>query len=333
MRSHSYVFSARECIKAVGPLLLGVATLAGGLHGAHWLGILPPARLSDSPDETLLAFKVQLSESRHPAEVILLGDSSCATGIDAPKLRTLLPGNPDVLNLGLFIGFGLDIYGEILSDYLKRNSDEIRLVVLLVTPQFLTDENVLPSAYPFWRRMHLRGEDPEATGRSGLSAVLGVGFVKDRLFRQILHTPIRGFYGFSSNFAEYLARHEGSMVEPGTFHPPQHPVPNRYYLAPTMEKASRDFRQRLPPGVKLAIGITPLPESLCSSDYLRRRTELLGAWNRWIGAEYVLTNAPAKMADTFFATGAHLNPAGQERYTRQLGAVLARACLSLPLDR
>jgi hypothetical protein len=327
VRSHSYTFSAREWTSTVAAPLVGLAILSGSLHGAHWLGLLPPARPIDNPDETLLVFKSQLSCSRHPAQVILLGDSSCATGIEAPRLSALLSDHPGVLNLGLFIGFGLDIYGQVLTDYVHHNPDTVRLVVLLVTPQFLTDENVHPGANESWDRAHLRDGSEADSERQGVSHLAGVGLFKDRLVRQVLHTPIRGgsFYGFSSDFANYLARHDGSMVDPGVFRPGTHPVLTRYYLSSSLEKASHDFRRRLPPGVKLAIGITPLPESLCGSDYLKQRNELLLAWNRWMEADYVLTNSPARLGDTFFASGAHLNRLGQKLFTQKLAVILDRA--------
>jgi hypothetical protein len=324
MRSHRYFFSTRDCIRAMSAPVVGLAVLAVALHAAHWLKLLPAAKPIDNPDETLLTFKTQLSRSRHPARVILLGDSSCAIGIDAPGLRALLPQQPVVLNLGLFIGFGLDVYGEALSDYVEHNPDQVQWVVLLVTPQFLTDESRVPSAYPSWRRLHQPEQESGTWEGHGWANLLGSSLLKDHLLRRVLHTPLKGsaLYGFSSGFAEYMAGHEGSMVEPAVFHPPAHPVHHRYYLAPALEQASRQFRRRLPPGVKLAIGITPLPDSLCDVEFMRQRNDLLARWNSWIDADYCLINGPIKLPDALFASGAHLNPAGQQRYTHQVGALL-----------
>jgi hypothetical protein len=325
MRSHSYALSARQCSQTVAAPILGAALLALGLQTAVWLGRLPPSKPSGSIAETLVTVKSQLTDSRHPAQVIFLGDSSCTTGIDVLQLRAHLPNRPGVLNLGLFIGFGLDVYGQMLSDYVTDNPDQLQLVVLLVTPRFLTDQSVSAGAQQLWRRLRRGGEDAERVPGHGTAQVLGIGMIKDRLLRQVLHEPIPNgrFYGFLSDFAEDLTRQGGSMIEPGQFHPPAHPNLARYSLAPTLERASRDFHGCLPAGAKLAIGITPVPESLCSSEYLSTRDELLLAWNRWIGADFVLTNAPVKLPDPFFATADHPNPAGQALLTRKLALLLA----------
>jgi hypothetical protein len=128
-----------------------------------------------------------------------------------------------------------------------------------------------------------------------------------------------------------MARHEGSLIEPGQLHPPVHPNFERSYLAPTLEKDSREFRKRLPPGVKLAIGIMPVSESLSPPGWARTRDELLLEWNRWIQAEYVLTNAPATLPNIFFASECHPNPTGQELVTRHLAMALVETAAGLAL--
>lgn len=326
MRSHFYLGSAAEWIRTIAAPLVGVAALAGVLHAAHGLGILPPARPMDNPDETLMVCKSRLIRSRNPAQVILLGDSTCGTGVEAPLLRRLLPGRPRVLNLGLYVGFGMDVYGEVLSDYVKHNPDEVKLVVLLVSPQFLRDDSAAPNALEFWHRIHQPEENRGALRHWGLSRLLGAELFKERLLRQVLRTPIpqASLYGFSSGLAQYLEGHDGSMVELGTFHPPAHPIPDRYYLSPTLERPSREFRRCLPAGAKLAIGLTPIPASVCPPGYRELRHEWLLNWQQWTGADYALTNSAATFGDIWFATRTHPNRHGQERFTRQLAASLSR---------
>lgn len=327
MRSHDYLGPAREWIRALAAPLTGITVLAALLHGAQGLGLLPPARPTDNTDETLMAFKGQLIRSHHPAEVILLGDSSCGTGVEAPLLRRLLPGNPRVLNLGLYIGFGLDVYGDVLSTYLEHNPGTVNWVVLLVNPQFLMNNSAAPDALDYWQRIaqpDRYGQDPQ---RHWLTRWSGAELLKDRLFKRLLPTPIPGggLYGFTSGLAQYLADHEGSMVDVGKFHPPAHPILDQYTLSPTLEKPSRDFRRRIPAGAKLVVGIMPIPASVCPPGYAEQRDQLLRAWNQWMGADHVLTNSPARMSDNCFATRTHPNEVGQTLYTHQLARSLTQA--------
>lgn len=327
MRSHYYLGPAREWIRALAASVTGISVLAALLHGAHWFGLLPPANPTDNTDETLMAFKGQLIRSHHPAEVILLGDSSCGTGVGAPLLRRLLPGNPRVLNLGLYIGFGLDVYGDVLSTHVEHNPGTVRWVVLLVNPQFLMDNSAAPDALDYWQRITQSvryGQDPQ---RHWLTRASGAGLLKDRLFKRLLHTPISGggLYGFTSGLAQYLADHEGSMVDVGKFHPPTHPILDQYTLSPTLEKPSRDFRRHIPAGARLVIGIMPIPESVCPPGYPEQRDPLLLAWNQWMQADHVLTNSPATLSDNCFATRTHPNQAGQRLYTHHVARGLAQA--------
>ncbi len=327
MRSHDYLGPAREWIRALAAPLTGAIALAALLHGAHWFGLLPSARLTDNTDETLMAFKGQLIRSHHPAEVILLGDSSCGTGVEAPLLRRLLPGNPRVLNLGLYIGFGLDVYGDVLSTCVEHNPGTVRWVVLLVNPQFLVDNSVRPDALEYWQRIAEPDGYRDEPQRHWLTRWSGAGLLKDRLLKRFLHIPIPGggLYGFTSGLAQYLADHDGSMIDLGTFHPPTHPILEQYALSPTLEKPSREFRRRIPAGARLVVGIMPIPESVCPPDYFEKRDQLLLAWHRWMEADHLLTNSPATLSDNCFATRTHPNQNGQKLYTHQLARSLTEA--------
>src|ERR1051326_55094 len=107
MRSHLYHFSFRDLARARGPPLAGIALWSGLLHTGSTLGVFPPSRPGDNPDQTLLAYKAKISRSKFPAQMLLTGDSSCACDVDALYLSSILPNRPCVMNLGLIIGLGL----------------------------------------------------------------------------------------------------------------------------------------------------------------------------------------------------------------------------------
>jgi hypothetical protein len=315
----------RGFLRSTSPPLLGLAVLATLLHIASWWRILPPLRLSANPDQTLLSTKAELSRSPFPADIVLIGDSSCAADVDAPQLGKLLPGEPKVLNLGLIIGLGLDIYGEALSDFLTRspNPNQARLIVLLVTPQLLSNEDLNQPYREWWHRLRRRDwqtlSDPP---HSLIDAAAGVPLVRTHILPWLLHVPLTGkgagFYGFSTDFESYLRAHQGSMVDPGLYLPPRQPAAREYFLAPALEAPSRRLHQVIPRNSKLAVALTPLPRSLVQPGYSTRRDALLNEWNAWLGADYVLTNLPAQLPDHLFATGGHLNQLGQRQFTTLL---------------
>lgn len=328
MQSHTYRFTTGQLLRAVGVPLTGLLVIAVVLHAAEWLGVFVTNRPADDPDQTLLVTKIELSSSHTPAAIVFVGDSSCATGVEAPELGRLLPRQPRVLNLALIIGMGLPIYGEILSDFLTNNPSQVRLVVLLVTPQLLSNESLSEPLQTLWRQIRSGASSSNST-LPGWRKALALPIVKEGLLRRISRYPFRGkgaeFYGFSTDLRRYLLQHQGTMVDPGIFTPPRHPTRTLPVLAPALEAQSREFRNRVPADVKLAIGLTPIPESYATPDYQRTRNDLLEQWNAWIKADYVMTNLPAALPDGLFATMTHLSAKGQDRFTKQLARALVEA--------
>ena len=72
----------------------------------------------------------------------------------------------------------------------------------------------------------------------------------------------------------------------------------------------------MPPEAKLVVALSPIPESLASANFTSRWEQLLRQWGQWMGADQVMTNLPATLPDSCFASTTHLNQRGAERYTR-----------------
>lgn len=336
MRSHGYELGGREILRILLAPVLGAAALSALLHAAEALHSLPDPRPIDNPDETLLRCKFEMTRTRHPARVVLVGDSSCAAAVDAPELARRLPGQPPVLNLGLIIGLGMDIYADALDEFVKANPGQVRLVVLLVTPQLLTHEDRSVAHQQFWRRLSWNSENPSALRVGPLDLWLGRSLMQTRVVPRLLHVPLKGraaeFYGFTTEFQRYLLARDGSMVDPGSYHPARRGATVVPTLSPELEEQSRRFRQSVPRNARLAVGLTPLPESLAGREYPRHRDSLLQQWNRWLEADLVLTNLPAALPDGLFATPGHLNQRGQARWTGLLGAALSSQGETLPAE-
>lgn len=328
MQSHLYSFTGRDLIRIFLAPGLGAAALGLLLHAAAWCRLLPASQPLLDPDKTLLSYKSQTSRAQHPAEIILLGDSSCAADVDAPKLSQSLPGRPPTLNLGLIIGLNLSACRQAMADFIAANPGQVRLVVLLVTPQKLKNEDANSYYAEIWNGLR-DGERHLAARSTSMETVLGIQLFRQQLLSCFLNVPLKGkaggYYGFASTFGEYLIAHHGSMIDPASYESPRFRVRTDYSLSSTLENESRHFRDRIPDGIKFAVGLTPVPESHQGREYERQRGELLRQWNQWLQSDILLTNLPARLPDGLFATGGHLNARGQQRFTRLLARELAPA--------
>src|SRR5262245_44469519 len=117
MESHRYEVSPGGLARAVLPPLAGLVLLAVLLRLSDRFNLLPPPQPMLDPDKTTLLYKREVSRSSNPAEILLIGDSSCMMGVDAPQLSRELHGRPSVLNLGLIISMGLDVYANAMTDF------------------------------------------------------------------------------------------------------------------------------------------------------------------------------------------------------------------------
>ncbi|MEK7685459.1 MAG: hypothetical protein AAB466_08555 [Verrucomicrobiota bacterium] len=328
MSSHTYDWTARDLARLILPPLLALALCSILIHAGNALGLLPPPQPILDPDKTILFHQSRASQSKQDAEIVLIGDSSCMAGVDALQLSERLPGGPPVINLALIIGLGLDVYEEALNQFLIHNPEQVRVAVLLVTPQKLKKEDDNSYFATLWRSLSdgLTGP-PAEQPPDRISELLGMRLFRLHLLTYLLAVPLNGertgFYGFSSAMRDYLTVHHGSLVDPGTYNPVRRAQETNYFLSPAFGQESRHFRARLPPEVQLVAGLMPVPETHVGRDYRTKQTELLRQWNQWLQADHLLTNLPATLPDGLFASGAHLNEHGQRRFTALLAVELA----------
>jgi hypothetical protein len=294
--------------------------------------VLPRGRPMMDPDRTVLWHQHESSGSVHPAEIVLTGDSACLTGVDASRLGDSMGGQPEAWNLGLIIGLDLEIYGDAVRRFLNRNPDQARLVVLLVTPQRLKDEDLSPHHAKIWREMS-NHSGSQTGSRLFAAPAEGEGFadLRKRVASCFLDRPLPGaggaYYGFPQGVLLYLRQHNGTLVDVGRYRASPGVNPPRYRLSPSLEAPSRGFRALIPRSIPLATGLMPVPESSASADFDKHHDALLRGWNRWLESDVLLTNLPARMPDALFASGAHLNARGQATFTRLLGVELDRFLL------
>jgi hypothetical protein len=325
MKSHVYAFSSREIAAfAVTPLpFLVLFALLMHLGAAReWL----PAPLPTvDTDRTILYHQAQASLQPHAAELVLIGDSSCLMDVAAPDLGRSL--NTSVLNLGTLSYLDLSAYASILEHYLAANPKPPRTVVLLMHPEAL--RRTSPTEFhtdalaSFYARKDLCPPTLPA-----VLCLLGVETFRGRLLSRAVPQPLGGSfgrqYGFTHNLWKYLSDNRGSAVDPGDFDSATATGNAEYRLAPSLERTSRQFRQTLPPGIKLVVGLTPVPQSFAPALYAQTRLALLRGWNDWLQADRILEELPATLPDDLFASTTHLNATGVAAFTSELARQFQR---------
>ena len=324
LKSHEYQVDRRTLLRHGGSLLGGLATIILALHGASFLGVFPQPRPTPDVDAAILVHQADSSRKASGAKLLLVGDSSCLMDVDAAQLGEHL--KTKCLNLGTLSFLDLSAASRLVNNYSEANPGKPKWVVLLIHPEALRQAMSDPDAHAFLET-YLRGELlPTMQTLSGrLQSISGLSSLKARVLDRWISTPLSGDfghrYGFTSQMERYMDTHDGSLVDPRTMALKGN---SEYQMAARWEGTSRAFRGRLPEGIQILVGITPIPESFAPTNHTARQREMLGTWAGWLEAEGILTNLPAIMSDGLFASITHLNEEGIEAYTRQLAEALER---------
>lgn len=333
MRSHQWQFTFQALGRALAPTVATTGLFALILHAAAVVGWLPPPRPTLDVDRTILVHQAESSRLPHAARTVLIGDSSCLMDVSATALGEAL-GEP-VINLATLSYLDLPTHAALIREYVRANPGRLERVVLLMHPETLR----LRAVPGYFRRQiedFLAGRDsPTHTGAAEwIESALGVTRLRGRLLSRALPWPLPGewgrFYGFARDLEAFLAAHGGSAVDPRRFDPAREHGSADYRLAPRFEPESRRFRESLPDGVELCVGITPAPASFVLPDHAPRCRAMLRQWGAWLAADRRLEELPPVLADDRFASRAHLNARAGAAYTRQLAHALLNAAPAGP---
>jgi hypothetical protein len=330
MRSHEYRFTLRDLGQTVVPLLLVLCALVGILKLTRQLGLLPPPAAALDPNTTILMHQSSAARSSGPAEIVLVGDSTCLVGVDSTMLSQTLSRRPEVVNLAMLSWFDLRDYAELAAEFAQTNPGQARTVVLLVTPEKLGMSRS-DGQEEFWRQIR---SDSSSSARSsnkvlGVPDPLGLRCLRQNLFSHVLAVPLRqrglgtAYFGFSSEVDAYMTAHHGSLLDFSAFIRPKSPPDSNWTFASDLETQSRGFRAQIPQRTRLLVGFTPVARSFFAMGDDRRRCEALERWNQWLHADAMLTNLPPCLPDVLFASKGHLNQAGQARFTQILATNVA----------
>lgn len=326
MESHAYEFTRRDLARTCAPTLAGLGLLALVLQGGTHLGWWPPSRPAVDMDRTILIHQAESSRREHGASIVLIGDSSCLMDVVATNLSRAL-GQP-VLNLATLSYLDLPTHGRLLHEYAVANPGVLKTVVLLMHP-----ESLRLAAVPDYFRLQIEdfldGSDsaPPATTAGRLEGWLGMPQLRGRLLSRALSWPLPGefgsYYGFAASLEAAMDQAAGSAVDPNRFDPDEVRGSAEYRLATRFEVESRRFREQLPEGVRLLVGLTPVPESFALPDHEERCRRIREQWITWLGDCTAIAGQPLILPDDQFASVTHLNITGREGYTDRLADALA----------
>jgi hypothetical protein len=330
MRSHEYKFAMSDLGRAIVPLLITLCVLVGILKLAEHFRLLPPPAAALDPNTTILMHQSRAARSPGHAQIVFVGDSTCLVGVDPPVLSEALPNRAAAINLAMLSWFDLRDYAELASDFAKTHPGQVRIVVLLVTPEKLGMSRS-EGQEEFWREIRSNSNLGSQNQTAALRPhdLLGVRALRENLLSHILAVPLRqrgqgtSYFGFSSEVDAYMAAHHGSLLDFSAFIRPKSPPEPNWILAKDLEAQARGFRAQIPAGAKLLVGFTPVARSFCTPEARERRLQSLEEWNQWLHADALLTNLPACLPDVLFASKGHLNQAGQVRFTQILATNLA----------
>jgi len=322
MKSHVCEFTPKELLRLAGLPLLPLAFFAGAMHLGARLHLLPAPRPTLDTERTILIHQAEASRAPQDAEVLLMGDSSCLMDVSA-RLLTARLGRP-ALNLGTFSFLDLDAHTLLLRNYAQTNPGRLRAVVLLMHPESL--RRIGSEAYYVGALTNfLSGLDHRRTEAAAdrASFLLGVETFHGRIQSRALPIPLPGAYGrrygFTHDLENFLTFERGSAIDPDS---KSFEGNAEYRLAPTLERASKNFRAAVPAGVKLFAAITPTPERFAGPRYPQLHADLARQWSQWLQADAVLTNLPPTLPDDAFVRTTHLKESVIPRYTEQLAEAL-----------
>lgn len=324
--SHELQVTAADLLRALVPTVNAVVAIVMSLHFLNMVGWLPAAAPVESPDEVLMRRRFDMSRAPSAANVIIIGDSTSGIDVQAALLTRLLPDHTEVLNQGMFMGIGMDIYGDAAGEFITHHPGQVKLVLLLITPEELQNANMSPPHQRIWHNL-LAGRSiaPEATP---LQKWLALDIAKDRIAGHLIPMTLYGnaslFFGHAYHLRGYLPAHNGSMVEYGSYNPLNKRRESAYFITDAVKREAEELRSRIPAGPKLAVGITPLPDSQIAASFKHRRDELLRDFNQSVHADYLLTNLPVRLPNGYFASVYHLNPTGAGHFTRLLAEELSK---------
>jgi hypothetical protein len=236
--------------------------------------------------------------------------------VSGRKLDRLFQGEHHPLNLGSSMYVGFSGYAAMLSRYasLDLNDGHLRTVVILLHAETLRGIHRARWHESFLSDFYSGTDLGDSESISGqVRGFLGLDIFRDRLVSRLplaLPKEYGRYYGFNLDLYAFMDNDRGGAVDPHQYRPSPGQGNAEYRLAPGLEPGWNTLSAAVPQGVKVLIGITPLPESFAPANYRATLQAILVKLGQWMRADGLLTELPPVLPDSCFASTTHLNEKG-----------------------
>ena len=362
VKSHSYDLGFRDWTRLLLPPLLAFASLAAVAQVIFRFEPHGSGTSAATLDDVILAEKRRMSRSKSSADTVLIGDSSCLMDVSFDEIKRACPGL-NCCNLGTLSTLGLPRFSALLQSFLRaqglvdgiqpavaRGSGSVepglrpKLVVVLLSPEMVRTA-YQPVTRPVsqiqeQQRRRLAAQksrvratfDPSHWLRAA-DTLTAVSRIRAEVADALLEHPLPGhwgqIYGSLSGACRYLVLHAGCAIDPSERgESPIAPPLKSAVLSPWFASQCEDFGKVLPPGIQLAVGLTPIPQSEAGPGYPQLCRKVVMELKEALRADAGLTNLPPTLPDHYFATSTHLNELGARQYSHYLGRALRQAGLA-----
>ena len=325
--------ATRLVLRDIAPLWSVVALLVGLLVAFFLMTQEPLEPAYPSVDHLIVDTQLERLREREPADLILLGDSSCLMGIKAPQLAVQL--NLEIENYCTIGYVGPAGYAAMLNDIKPGRRHRHWIVVALNPAQF-----VRQASWESWVGYVATGSQRRIRHTPTVKDAFDAG--RRSVNSLLAYEPLPGmfalYYGGTASVQAELRNSRGSMLDPGyglRFASLQAlegsaDRPNLGSIAElTPNQAFIDALRSLQLSVTrfgrrdVFLLITPVPEGVLDS----RGVAELNAARKAIGLTLGLTpenvlDMPLQLPAVYFSSQTHLNRWGRIRYTEYLAEVL-----------
>lgn len=272
-------------------------------------------------DRIMLDQQMSRSRTALAADIVVTGDSSGLTSVDARALGDGLGGRR-VEILSCLGNVGPAGYAKLIKDQVETGGG-LRTALFLFHP--------LPLTRSFGSLLEeqavIRGRWPERPFFE-----MAADVANDQLFDGWLRPLFPGawgrFYGTGRNLRRFMLENHGGLIDPANKRPCSDERTRQeigYELSPEAQDSlaqARAFLAEARVG-RILVGVSAVPQCLARERDPSARRELALRLAAALGLESTdVIEPPASLPDSLFVGVTHLTPQGRQAYTQALGLAL-----------
>ncbi|NEQ64722.1 MAG: hypothetical protein F6K21_04295 [Symploca sp. SIO2D2] len=269
--------------------------------------------------------QIERAKTIHNTDLLLIGDSSCLMGIDAPLLSHLL--NKKVESLCTLGFVGPEGYSELLRKYFSRGMKSNRVILVFHGIQMKRDSS--------WQQWVDYIKDYEFNQNSKSKLIHNPKNNILLLLNKFLFIPLHNkwgeYYGSDYSFSSFIRRHHGTAVDPNSPLNTYIPVGSAPKSEAYRYEVNQQYEDSLEPleqvlleynmHDKTMLMISPIPSSLQREQTMITRKSAIERISKRLNiSDTEIIDLPSSLQARYFATNTHLAENGRNYYTRLLAS-------------